>query len=82
MEEWCRWGAQEAAGGERDSGQLMQWVGERRGGSLEKGGDGGGWGWGGGVQLSRAVPSRNADCFHVWEGQKGLSWLQAGVVSP
>lgn len=47
MEEWCRWGAQEAAGGEKDSGQLMQWVGERRGGSLEKGGDGGGWGWGG-----------------------------------
>lgn len=30
----------------------MQWVGERRGGSLEKGGDGGGWG--GSAEQSRA----------------------------
>lgn len=36
----------------------------------------------GGVRASRAVPKRNADCFHVWGGQESRAGCRQVRLAP
>lgn len=57
VQEWCRWGVENTRGSRMGEG-VRKREREREGGG------------GRSEQPCRAVPERNADCFHVWGGQE------------